>query len=91
MSKVIELPTPTPQNTVMSDEQVAPVKMIYCKVSTLPKLFNISKATSYRFIKEAETLPEYQNRICVDVSATMTLVHIETFVEFLRSKHKKYL
>lgn len=91
MSNVIKLQTPTPQNTVMSDEQVAPVKLIYCKISTLPKLFNISKATCYRFLKEAEALPQYQNRICIDVSATMTLVHIETFVEFLKTKHKKYL
>lgn len=87
MSNVIKLPTPTPQNTVMSDDQVAPIQLIYCKISTLPKLFNISKATCYRFLKEAEEIPEFRGRICVDVSATMTLVHIETFVEFLRSKH----
>ncbi|WP_414050677.1 helix-turn-helix domain-containing protein [Macrococcus animalis] len=91
MTNVIELLTPHPSNTVLKDEQVAPVKMIYCKISTLPKLFNVSKATCYRFIKEAEEMPEFKGRICVDVSATMTLVHIDTFVEFLRSKHKKYL
>ncbi|WP_144781783.1 helix-turn-helix domain-containing protein [Macrococcoides caseolyticum] len=91
MSKVIELQKPHPSNTVLNDDQVAPVKMIYCKISTLPKLFNVSKATCYRFIKEAEEMQEFKGRICVDVSATMTLVHIETFIEFLRSKHKKYL
>lgn len=91
MSKVIELQKPHPSITVLNDDQVAPVKMIYCKISTLPKLFNVSKATCYRFIKEAEEIPEFKGRICVDVSATMTLVHIETFIEFLRSKHKKYL
>lgn len=91
MSKVIELTKPTPANSILSDDQVAPVKMIYCKVSTLPKLFNISKATCYRFLKEADTLDEFKDRICVDVSTTMTLVHIETFEEFLKTKHKKYL
>lgn len=91
MNKVMEIPKPTPQNTVMSDDQVAPVKMIYCKVSTLPKLFNISKAAAYHFLRDAETMPEFQNRIYVDVSATMTLVHNGIFDEYLRMKHKKYL
>ncbi|UTH16180.1 hypothetical protein [Macrococcus epidermidis] len=91
MNNVVEMQRPHPSNSVLSDDQVAPVSMIYCKVSTLPKLFNISKATAYRFIKEAESLDEFKGRICVDVSATMTLVHIATFEEFLRSLHKKYL
>ncbi|WP_414045412.1 helix-turn-helix domain-containing protein [Macrococcus equi] len=90
MNKVIDLPKPHPSNSVLSDDQVAPVKMIYCKVSTLPKLFNISKATCYRFLKEADTLDEFKDRICVDVSATLTLVNIEVFEEFLKSKHKKH-
>ncbi|WP_414047377.1 helix-turn-helix domain-containing protein [Macrococcus equi] len=91
MNKVIDLPKPHPSNSVLSDDQVAPVKMIYCKVSTLPKLFNISKATCYRFINEASSQDEFKDRICVDVSATLTLVHIETFEEFLKTKHKRYL
>ncbi|TDM10451.1 helix-turn-helix domain-containing protein [Macrococcus lamae] len=90
MNNVVEMQRPHPSNSVLSDDQVAPVKMIYCKVSTLPKLFNISKATAYRFLKEADTLDEFKDRICVDVSATMTLVHIETFEEFLKFKHKKH-
>ena len=91
MSNVVELPTPHPSNSVLSDDQVATVKMIYCKVSTLTKLFNVSRATAYRFLKEAESLAEFKGRICVDVSATLTLVHIETFEEYLKKKHKKYL
>ncbi|EGQ0314918.1 TPA: hypothetical protein K8054_001772 [Staphylococcus pseudintermedius] len=88
MNKVIDLPKPHPSNSVLSDDQVAPVKMIYCKVSTLPKLFNISKATCYRFINEASSQDEFKDRICVDVSATLTLVHIETFEEFLKKNIK---
>lgn len=92
MSNIVKLrEEPTPQNSVLREEQVAPVKMIYCKISTLPKLFNISKATAYRFLKEAEEMEEFRGRICTDVSATLTLVHIDTFSEFLRNKHKKYL
>lgn len=92
MSKVVKMDEePTPQNSVLKDEQVAPVKMIYAKVSTLAKMFNISRNTVYRFLVEAEEMEEFKGRICTDVSATLTLVHIDTFSEFLRSKHKKYL
>lgn len=90
MNNVVEMQRPHPSNSVLSDDQVAPVKMIYAKVSTLPKLFNVSKATCYRFIKEAEEMPEFKDRICVDVSATLTLVNIEVFEEFLKFKHKKH-
>ena len=82
---------PTLENTVMKEEQVAPVKMIYAKVSTLAKMFNISRNTVYRFLAEAEEMEEFKNEICVDVSSNLTLVRIETFEAFLRTCHKKYL
>ncbi|WP_232782105.1 helix-turn-helix domain-containing protein [Macrococcoides caseolyticum] len=92
MSKVINLiDKPHPSNTLLSSDQVGTNEMIYCKVSTLPKLFDVSKPTCYRFLKEAEQMDEFKNDICIDISSNLTLVHIETFKEFLKTKHKKYL
>lgn len=92
MSKVVKIyEDPTLENTIIKDEQIAPVKMIYAKVSTLAKMFNISRNTVYRFLADAEEMEEFKNKICVDVSSNLTLVHIETFEAFLRTCHKKYL
>ncbi|STY75533.1 Uncharacterised protein [Macrococcoides caseolyticum] len=78
------------QKVILIDQVLYP-KMIYCKVPTLAELFNISKPTCYRFIKEAEQIDEFKDNICIDISSNLTLVHIETFIEFLKTKHKKYL
>ncbi|WP_232237459.1 hypothetical protein [Macrococcoides caseolyticum] len=92
MTKVLSLKEkPRMNNVILSPNQIKRTEMIYCKVSTLPNLFDVSKPTCYRFLKEAENMEEFKGRICVDVSSTLTLVHIETFIEFLKTKHKKYL
>ncbi|TDM23478.1 hypothetical protein [Macrococcoides canis] len=92
MTEIFKLrKSPYPSNTVLSSDQVEPVKKIYCKVPTLAKLFDVSKPTCYRFIKEAEQMDEFKDDICIDISSNLTLVHIETFIKFLKTKHKKYL
>lgn len=91
MMNIINLEFENDNKLIHQVTQVEQPKMLYCKVSTLPKLFDVSKPTCYRFLKEAEQMEEFKNDICIDISSNLTLVHIETFKEFLKTKHKKYL
>lgn len=82
---------PSRVNTITKSNELENNEMIYCKVPTLAELFNVSKPTCYRFLKEAEQMDEFKDDICIDISSNLTLVHIETFIKFLKTKHKKYL
>lgn len=89
MSKVVQLPTPTPEITVMSENEVQEFKPIYAKPNTLMKMYDLSRTSVYRLLKRAKD--EGFEDVEVSVSQGMTLVHIETFNDFLKSINKKHL
>lgn len=89
MSKVVTLPTPTVKNTVMNENEVREFKPIYAKPNTLMKLYDLSRTSVYRLLKRAKN--EGFENVEVSVSQGMTLVHIETFNDFLKSINKKHL
>lgn len=91
MAYVANLEVNSNKKLIYQIHHVENTKMLYCKVPTLAELFNVSKPTCYRFLKEAEQMDEFKGNICIDISSNLTLVHIETFINFLKTKHKKYL
>ncbi|PKE07201.1 hypothetical protein CW676_03305 [Macrococcoides caseolyticum] len=88
MSKVVKLPTPTHANTVTDVEQIKLFTPQYAQAKTLPKLYDVSRTTIYRLLKQAKQLG--YTDIEVSVSQTCTLVHIENFNKFLRDIDGKH-
>lgn len=87
MSKIHNIPSH--DNTVMKDEQVI-TKPVYVNKTTAARMFGTSKSTIYRWIDEAEQSGEWEG-LSIRPSATVTLIHVETMEEFLKSKDKSFL
>lgn len=81
---------PSPQNTVMDEKEVKEIEPRFAKVVTLAKIYNVSKPTVYRWLKEAEQSEEW-SQLFINVTSSLTLVNLKEFERFLYSKHRKYL
>ncbi|GGA98734.1 helix-turn-helix domain-containing protein [Macrococcus hajekii] len=81
---------PTPQNTVMDEREVKAIEPRFAKVATLAKIYNVSKTTVYRWLKEAEQSQEWP-KLFIEVTSSLTLVNLEEFERYLYTKHRKYL
>ncbi|WP_301420196.1 helix-turn-helix domain-containing protein [Mammaliicoccus lentus] len=88
MKNVTEIPTKV--NTITSDEQIN-VKPIYAKVPQLAKLCGLSKSTIYRILDRWEDEPNGIDDMFVSISATLKVVEIEKFKDYLRSINKKWM
>lgn len=88
MKNVTEIPTK--QNTVTNDEQIK-VKPIYAKVPQLAKLCGLSKSSIYRILDRWEDEPNGIEDMFVSISATLKVVEIEKFKDYLRSINKKWM
>lgn len=80
---------PTFENTIMTTSEIKEFTPIYAKPKTIMKLYDISRTTVYRLLKQAKE--EGYEDVEVSVSHGMTLVHIETFNRFLKHINKKHL
>lgn len=87
MSNIHNLPTR--DNTVMKAEQVN-TRPVFINKTAAAELFGVSKSTIYRWMQEVESDPKWKN-LSIRPSATVTLIHVETMEEFLRSKDKSFL
>lgn len=87
MSNIRELPTKN--NSVMKPEQVT-TRPVFVNKKIAAEMFGVSKSTIYKWTEEAEGNPKWKN-LSIRPSATVTLIHVETMEEFLRSKNKSFL
>lgn len=87
MSNIHNLPTR--DNTVMKPEHII-AKPVFINKTAAAELFGVSKSTIYRWMQEVESDPKWKN-LSIRPSATVTLIHVETMEEFLRSKDKSFL
>lgn len=80
---------PSKSNTVMKKNQVLS-RPVYVNKTTASEMFGVSKSTIYNWCQEAEESKEWSS-LSVRPSSTVTLIHVETMEEFLKSKNKSFL
>lgn len=86
MSNVIEIAR---HNTVMEESQIV-FQPVYCQVPAAAKLFNVSKSTVYKWLRQYDDNNNGVEGLYVDYSSTLTLINIEKLEQFLQTFHKKY-
>jgi len=87
MSNIKEFPTL--DNSIMKPQQVL-TRPVFVNKTVAAEMFGVSKSTIYKWCQEAEDSKEWQH-MAIRPSATVTLIHVETMEEFLRSKNKDFL
>lgn len=80
---------PTHGNTVMNTDQIVTAPLFINKTAAA-EMFGISKSTVYKWLTEAEESGEWPG-LSIRPSATITLIHVATMEEFLKSKNKSFL
>lgn len=80
---------PSRDNTVMKPEHII-TKPVFVNKTIAAEMFGVSKSTIYKWTEEAEKDAKWKN-LSIRPSATVTLIHVETMEEFLRSKDKSFL
>ena len=63
---------------------------VYVQLKHILKLYDFSRSTLWRLINEMRLIPKYQKAFR-DVSPQKKLVHLASFEEFIKDKHKKYM
>lgn len=63
---------------------------VYVQQKHILKLYDFSRSTLWRLIKEMRLIPKYQKAFR-DVSQQKKLVHLASFEEFIKYKHQKYM
>lgn len=87
MPKVIT--PPSPENTLTGNEVF--VKPLYARATNIHKLFDFSQATTYNILNDYKKDDKGIKDLYISYSATMCLIDIEKFIEFLKTRHKKHL
>jgi len=87
MPKIIT--PPTSENTLTGNEVF--VKPLYARVTNIHKLFDFSQATTYNILNDYKKDDKGIKDLYINYSATMCLIDIEKFIEFLKTRHKKHL
>lgn len=80
---------PNNNNTVMKEKQILS-KPVYVNKTAAAEMFGVSKSTIYNWCQEAEKSKEWSS-LSIRPSSTVTLIHVETMEEFLKSKNKSFL
>ncbi|WP_239703032.1 MULTISPECIES: helix-turn-helix domain-containing protein [unclassified Mammaliicoccus] len=81
---------PIKTNTVTNENQIVFLP-IYSKIATLADLCNVSKSTIYRIIDRYDKEPNGVEDMYISLSATLKLVEIEKFKEYLRTINKSWM
>ena len=87
MSNIKEFPTL--DNSIMKPQQVL-TRPVFVNKTVAAEMFGVSKSTIYKWTEEAENDAKW-NALSIRPSATVTLIHVATMEEFLRSKNKSFL
>lgn len=87
MPKVISPPNET--NTLTGREKF--VEQVYAKPNQLHKLFGIGRSTVYKLLKEYDEDNKGVKELYVSLSATLTLVDIQKFKQYLIRRHKEWM
>jgi len=76
-------------NGIINVEKVI-TKPVFVNKRKAAELFGVSKSTIYKWCTEAEESKEWPS-LFIRPSATVTLIHVDTMTEFLKSKNKSFL
>ncbi|MBA8761748.1 helix-turn-helix domain-containing protein [Staphylococcus coagulans] len=87
MPKVIEMPNP--DNTYIGEEKF--VKKLYAKATHVHVLFDVSRSTVYKWLREYDEDNLGIEDLYIDYSANMTLINIAKLEEYLLARHKKWM
>lgn len=80
---------PTKINTFIGEEKF--VEQVYAKPNQLHKLFGIGRSTVYKLLKEYDEDNKGVKELYVSLSATLTLVDIQKFKQYLNRRHKEWM
>lgn len=87
MPKVIS--QPNEMNTLTGGEKF--VEQLYAKPNQLHKLFGIGRSTVYKLLKDYNEDNKGVKELYVSLSATLTLVDIQKFKQYLNRRHKEWM
>ncbi|MDW4085261.1 helix-turn-helix domain-containing protein [Staphylococcus saprophyticus] len=80
---------PTIQNTALQDSKIVfPVK--YASPKKLSEIFGMSTSTVYRQLSEYENDNLGINDLYISLSATLKIINVERFEQYLMKKNKKW-
>ncbi|WP_354680344.1 hypothetical protein MRN59_00145 [Macrococcoides caseolyticum] len=85
---VININTPTPENTLENPDSVV-IPIVYAKKDVLARMYGMSGSTVSRLVQRAKE--EGIKNIAIRVSMTQTIYHIESFENYLKSIDSKFL
>lgn len=88
MIHVINLNTPTPENTLRNPDSVV-ITPVYAKKDVLARMYGMSGSTVSRLVERAKK--DGIDNIAIRVSMTQTIYHIEGFENYLKSIDSKFL
>lgn len=80
---------PTKDNSIMKSEQIN-TRPVFVNKQTAAEMTGVSKSTIYKWLNEAEESGEWPG-LSIRPSFTITLVHLATLEQFIRSKDKEFL
>lgn len=79
----------SPANVIYDTQQVAEIPQLYAKLTTLGKIFDLSRSTISNYKNEMLQDEDYAQYV-LDVSYNIVLIKITGFEEFLRTNNKKW-
>lgn len=79
----------SPANVIYDTQQVAEIPQLYAKLTTLGKIFDLSRSTISNY-KNQMLQDEHYAQYVLDLGYNIVLIKITGFEEFLRTNNKKW-
>ncbi len=79
----------SPANVIYDTQQVAEIPQLYAKLTTLGKIFDLSRSTISNY-KNEMLQDEHYAQYVLDLGYNIVLIKITGFEEFLRTNNKKW-
>ncbi|PTE43393.1 helix-turn-helix domain-containing protein [Staphylococcus equorum] len=80
---------PNPENTLIGEEKF--VKKLYAKATHIHTMFDVSRSTVYKWLREYDQDDLGIKNLYIDYSASMTLINIAKLENYLIERHKKWM
>lgn len=80
---------PNPDNTILGEEKF--VKKLYAKATHINTMFDVSRTTVYKWLREYDKDDLGIKGLYVDYSANMTLINIAKLEDYLIKRSKKWM
>lgn len=79
----------SPANVIYDTQQVAEIPQLYAKLTTLGKIFDLSRSTISNY-KNQMLQDDHYAQYVFDLGYNIVLIKITGFEEFLRTNNKKW-